>query len=136
MLTLAEFVHAELKRLHRGLAKTLAERTPGQLHTVPGGHPKANTIAWGLWHYARTEDNVVRWVLQDRRPSVWTEGGYAEKLGLPPAAPGRARPSCASGASASAARTCTSSRATSTTACRRAASSATRSSPKSSRRPR
>ena len=66
MLTLSEFVHAELKRLHRGLDKTLTDLTPEQLHTVPAGHPKANTIAWGLWHYARTEDNVVRWVLQAR----------------------------------------------------------------------
>jgi len=92
MLTLTEFVHAELKRLHRGLDKALADLTPEKLHTVPGGHPKANTIAWGLWHYARTEDNVVRYVLQGRRPSVWTEGGYAEKLGLPPVAQGTGMP--------------------------------------------
>lgn len=92
MLTLAEFIHADLKRLHRGLDKTLADLTPEQLHAVPGGHPKANTIAWGLWHYVRTEDNVVRYVLQDRRPTVWAEGGYAEKLGLPPAAQGTGMP--------------------------------------------
>jgi len=55
---------------------------------VPAGHPKANTIAWNLWHYARTEDNVVRFVLQDRRPTVWVEGGYPERLGLHPAAQG------------------------------------------------
>ena len=38
--------------------------------TCSAGHPKANTIAFGLWHYARTEDNVVRYLLQDRRPTV------------------------------------------------------------------
>ena len=92
MSTLAEFIHAELTRLHRGLDKALTDLTPEQLHTVPGGHPKANTIAWGLWHYARTEDNVVRYVLQERRPPVWTEGGYAEKLGLPPVAQGTGMP--------------------------------------------
>jgi len=92
MLRLGEFVHAELKRLHRGLDKTLTDLTPEQLHTVPAGHPKANTIAWGLWHYARTEDNVVRYVLQGRRPTVWTEGRYAEKLGLPPVAQGTGMP--------------------------------------------
>jgi hypothetical protein len=91
-MTLAEFIHADLKRLHRGLDKTLADLTPEQLHAVPGGHPKANTIAWGLWHYIRTEDNVVRYVLQDRRPTVWAEGGYAEKLGLPPVAQGTGMP--------------------------------------------
>ena len=88
MLTAADFIRANLKRLHTGLDKSLAELTPAQLHAVPAGHPKANTIAWGIWHYVRTEDNIVRWVIQDRRPPIWTEGGYAQKLGLPPAAQG------------------------------------------------
>ena len=83
-MTAAEFVHTELKRLHKMLDGTLSGLTADQLHTVPGGHPKANTIAWGLWHVVRTEDNVVRFVVQNRRPTVWGEGGYADKLGLPP----------------------------------------------------
>ena len=83
MLTAPEFVRAQLSRLHAGLDKSLADLTPEQLHAVPGGHAKANTIAWGLWHYVRTEDNIVRWVIQDRRPPIWTEGGYADKLGMP-----------------------------------------------------
>src|SRR5204863_69523 len=62
--------------------------TSEQLHTVPAGHPRANTIAWNLWHYVRTEDNVVRFALQNRRPTVWVEGGYPERLGLHPAAQG------------------------------------------------
>jgi hypothetical protein len=88
MLTAADFIRAQLKRLHAGLDKTLAELTPTQLHAVPGGHPKANTIAWGIWHYVRTEDNIVRWVIQDRRPPIWVEGGYAPRLALPPTAQG------------------------------------------------
>jgi hypothetical protein len=88
MLTAADFILAQLKRLHAGLDTSLAELTPAQLHTVPAGHPKANTIGWGIWHYVRTEDNIVRWVIQDRRPPVWTEDGYGQRLGLPPAAQG------------------------------------------------
>jgi hypothetical protein len=88
VLTAAEFIHAELGRLHRSLDRALDGLTPEQLHAVPAGHPKANTIAWGLWHYTRTEDNVVRYVIQDRRPTVWMEGKYAERLGLPPVAQG------------------------------------------------
>jgi len=88
MLTAADFIRAQLKRLHTGLDQALAELTPEQLHTVPAGHPKANTIGWGIWHYVRTEDNIVRWVIQDRRPPIWTESGYGQKLGLPPAAQG------------------------------------------------
>ena len=88
MMTAVEFIHADLKRLHGMLDKAIADLTPAQLHTVPAAHPKANTLAWVFWHYARTEDNVVRFVLQNRRPTVWAEGGYAEKLGLPPVAQG------------------------------------------------
>lgn len=88
MLTAADFIRANLKRLHAGLDKVMAELTPDQLHAVPGGHPRANTIGWGVWHYTRTEDNIVRWVIQERKPPIWVEAGYGEKLGLPPAAQG------------------------------------------------
>src|SRR2546426_1331858 len=87
-MTLLESLSTDLRRLHDVLDKSLDGLTTDQLHTVPAGHPKANTIAWNLWHYARTEDNVVRFVLQDRRPTVWVEGGYPERLGLHPAARG------------------------------------------------
>ena len=88
MMTALEFIHAELKRLHGMLDKAIVDLTPAQLHTVPASHPKANTLAWIFFHYARTEDNVVRFVLQNRRATVWAAGGYAEKLGLPPVAQG------------------------------------------------
>jgi hypothetical protein len=88
MMTAVEFVRIEVKRLHKMLDGTLLEITSEQLHAVPADHPKANTIAWGLFHCVRTEDNVVRFVLQDRRPTVWMEGGYADRLGLPPVAQG------------------------------------------------
>lgn len=92
MVTAAEFIRAELTRLHQNLDRSIADLTAEQLHAVPAGHPKANTIAFGLWHYVRTEDNVVRFVIQDRRAPVWTEGGYAERLGLPPVAQGTGMP--------------------------------------------
>jgi DinB family protein len=87
-MTLLESLTGDLKRLHDGFDKAIDGITAEQLHAVPAGHPKANTIAWNLWHYVRTEDNVVRFVLQNRRPTVWVEGGYPEKLGLHPAAQG------------------------------------------------
>ena len=88
MMTAVEFVHVEVKRLHAMLEGTLSGITAEQLHAVPAGHAKANTIAWGLFHCVRTEDNVVRFVLQDRRPTIWMEGGYADRLALPPVAQG------------------------------------------------
>jgi DinB family protein len=85
-MTAAELVHLEMKRLHDALDGSLTGLTPEQRHTIV--NPRANSIAWVVWHVVRTEDNVVRFVLQNRRPPVWTEGGYAEKLGLPPIAQG------------------------------------------------
>ena len=87
-MTTVELMKLELARLHAAFDKAFDGLTPQQLHQVPAGHPKANTIAWGVWHYVRTEDNVVRYILQARRPIVWAEGGYADKLGLPPVAQG------------------------------------------------
>jgi hypothetical protein len=63
-MTAVELIQLELKRLRTMLDGSLNGLTPEQLHAVPGGHPKANTIAWGLWHLVRTEDNVVRFVLR------------------------------------------------------------------------
>lgn len=92
MMTLLEFVQMDLTRLHRSLDGCLADVTPEALHAVPGGTGRANTLAFNLFHVARTEDNVVRFVVQDRRPTVWQEGGYAGKLGLPPVAQGTGMP--------------------------------------------
>jgi len=87
-MTLLEFIKAELTRLHAMLDRGVADLTPEQWHTVPAGNAKANTIAFEMWHYARTEDNIVRFILQGRRPTVWMEGGWAERLGLPAVAQG------------------------------------------------
>lgn len=87
-MTLAEFIQAELTRLHALLDRAAADLTPEQWHAVPAGNARANTIAFELWHYARTEDNIVRFILQERRPTVWMEGAWAERLGLPPVAQG------------------------------------------------
>jgi hypothetical protein len=87
-MTLLESLTIDLRRLHEALDKSFDGLTSEQLHAVPAGHPKANTIAWNVWHYVRTEDNVIRFVLQDKRPTVWVEGGYPDKLGLHPAAQG------------------------------------------------
>ena len=88
MLTAADFIRTNLKRLHAGFDKVMGELTPEQLHAVPAAPSKANTIAWGVWHYTRTEDNIVRYVIQGRKPPIWVEGGYGERLGLHPAAQG------------------------------------------------
>ncbi|MBF6599486.1 MAG: DinB family protein [Dehalococcoidia bacterium] len=87
-MTLVEFIKAELKRLHATLDAATAGLTPAQWHAIPGSSPRANHIAFEVWHFYRTEDNIVRFILQDRRPTVWMEGRWAERLGLPAVAQG------------------------------------------------
>jgi hypothetical protein len=91
-MTLVEFIHSELKRLHAMLDAATRDLTPEQWHAIPAGNVNANHIAFEMWHYARTEDNVVRFILQNRRPTVWMEGGWAETLSLPPIAQGTGMP--------------------------------------------
>jgi len=43
--------------------------------------PTAHSIAYTLWHLARTEDNFQQDVNQ--RGTVWANGGYAAKWGYP-----------------------------------------------------
>lgn len=86
MLKLHEFIHQELRRLHALFDRATGDLSPEEWHATPSA--SSNSVAFIMWHYARTEDNIVRFILQDRRPTVWAEGGWAEKLGLPPVAQG------------------------------------------------
>lgn len=85
-----ELIHQELHRLHGLLEKGTEDLTPEEWHATPCA--ASNSIAFVMWHYVRTEDNIIRFLLQDRRPTVWMEGGYAERLGLPPVAQGTGMP--------------------------------------------
>ncbi len=39
-------------------------------------------IAFHAWHFVRTEDNIINFVCQDRKPPVWIRQGLPEKWGL------------------------------------------------------
>jgi hypothetical protein len=87
-MTLVEFIKSELARLHAMLDASTRDLTAEQWHAIPGGDSTANHIAFETWHYVRTEDNIVRFILQNRRPTVWMEGKWAERLALPPVTQG------------------------------------------------
>lgn len=74
-------VRAEFDRLHDLYNRGVDDLTPEQWHALPA--PQTNHIGFIVWHYTRTEDNIVRFVLQGR-PTVWMEGDWAGRLGLPP----------------------------------------------------
>ena len=92
-MTLVEFIKSELARLHAMMDNATSDLTPEQWHAIPAGNERANHIAFEMWHMYRTEDNIVRFILQNRRPTVWMEGRWAERLGLPPVAQGTGMPS-------------------------------------------
>jgi hypothetical protein len=76
---LLPYLTRELKAMHRLYDRVTSDLTDDQLnHVPPGGH---QSIAFCLWHYVRTEDNIIQFVMQ-RKPTVWMEGGWPEKFGL------------------------------------------------------
>jgi hypothetical protein len=81
MTTVAEQLRESMRNQHNMIDQAVSDLTPEQFHWAPPGST-ANTIAFTLWHYVRTEDNVVQFILQDRKPTIWIDGGYFERYGL------------------------------------------------------
>jgi DinB family protein len=85
-----DLMRDSLHQLHETWDKALADLTPDQLHFRPNG--QGNHIGFICWHYVRTEDNIVQFILQNRKPTVWLEGGYDQKFGLPRTSQGTGMP--------------------------------------------
>jgi hypothetical protein len=79
------FIREHLTVLHAFFDRVTADLSDDQAHYVAAAG--VQPIAFSLWHYVRTEDNIIRFVLQ-RRPTVWIEGGWPERFGLDPRAQG------------------------------------------------
>jgi hypothetical protein len=73
------FIRRSLKSLQGALDDSAAGLSHAQAHWRPTGG--GNHIAFILWHYSRTVDNIVRFVVQ-RKPTVWMEGKWDERFGL------------------------------------------------------
>ena len=84
-MTPLEIVGEGMRGMHGMLDKAVEEMSADQLNfrAQDGGI----SAFFSLWHYVRTEDNVVNFVVQ-RRNTVWLEGGYDERFGLPRTAQG------------------------------------------------
>ena len=74
-----ELIRNALQRLHGSLDEAMEDLSQEQAHWRP--YDQGNHIAFIAWHYTRTVDNVVRFLLQ-RRPTVWLERKLDEKFGL------------------------------------------------------
>jgi hypothetical protein len=90
-MQLTEFLRGAIRNEHNMLDEAVKGLTPEQMHFVPPG-TNGNSIAFTLWHYVRTEDNIVQFILQDRKPTVWVAGNYHERWGLEKVAQGTGMP--------------------------------------------
>jgi uncharacterized damage-inducible protein DinB len=75
-----DFFRSSFGRLHNTTLEAVKELTPDQLNFKPDA--EHYSIAWVLWHLVRTEDLILRTLVQ-KKPEIWAEGGWAAKLGLP-----------------------------------------------------
>jgi hypothetical protein len=79
-MDIIDFFRTEQKRLHSEMRSLIQDLTADEWHYLPGG--KENSIAFLVWHSVRTEDNVLRFILQGRPPR-WNEDNWHERLHLP-----------------------------------------------------
>ncbi len=80
-MDIIDFYRIEQKRLHDWMRNNVSDLSADEWHYVREG--RGNNIAFIVWHCARTEDNILRFILQGR-PTAWQEGKWHERLGLPP----------------------------------------------------
>lgn len=74
-----DFIRSSLKQMHSMYNDAVTGLTADQMHWR--ANDKGQPISFVLWHYVRTEDNIIQFVLQ-HKPTVWLEGRWNEKLGL------------------------------------------------------
>jgi hypothetical protein len=84
-MSTAEFIRSSLRQQHGMYNDAISDLTEEQLHWR--ANEKGLPASFILWHYVRTEDNIIQFVLQ-RKPTVWLERGLNEKFGLPANAQG------------------------------------------------
>jgi hypothetical protein len=74
-----DFMRSSLRQLNSDYKGAIADLSADQLHWRANDH--GCPIAFILWHYYRTQDNVIQFVLQ-RKPTVWLKEGWDKKFGL------------------------------------------------------
>jgi hypothetical protein len=78
-MTPGELLVDAFERVRDGAHDVVQGLTPDQLAERPG--PRANSIAWLLWHLARVQDDHVAEVAG--REQVWTAQGWRGRFALP-----------------------------------------------------
>ena len=79
-MNIIDFFITEQKRLHNWMGTSVSDLTLEEWHYMPQGN--GNSIAFLVWHCVRTEDNILRFILQ-RRPPRWNEEARAFRIADP-----------------------------------------------------
>lgn len=76
--------HSILRQSMRSMHALLDKAVEGMTADHFNFRPQEGGVSafFSLWHYVRTEDNIINWVTQ-QKPTVWLDGAYNEKFDLP-----------------------------------------------------
>ena len=74
-----EVVQQGLDGMHAMLDRAVPDMTADQWNARPADD--GVSAFFSLWHYVRTEDNIVNWVAQ-RQSTVWLNGEWDQHFGL------------------------------------------------------
>jgi hypothetical protein len=74
-----EYFRMGITKGHQSFIEAVKDLTDAQIHFRPLG--KGNSIAFILWHYARTEDILMNVSLQKKKP-IWNVAGWDQKFGM------------------------------------------------------
>ncbi|MEX2237438.1 MAG: DinB family protein [Dehalococcoidia bacterium] len=85
-----EYLQQQFKGMHR-LWDAALDGFDDETFNWRPNEEKSLSAAFSAWHFVRTEDNIVNFVLQ-RKPTVWMEKGYDARFGLDAKAQGTGMP--------------------------------------------
>src|SRR5260370_42461480 len=88
-LDIIDFYRLEQKRAHDWTRRGISDLAPEEWHYTIEGN--GNNIAFLIWHSVRTEDNILRFILE-KRPTIWMDGDWHDRLDLPPRGQGTGMP--------------------------------------------
>ena len=88
-MTVNDYFAHFISQLHGWYRDALADLTEEQLYFRPAD--EGNHIAFQAWHFIRTKDNVINFVLQDRKAPLWMRQNLHEEWGMPKVAQGTGR---------------------------------------------
>ena len=78
-LTPLNILRAGFDDMHK-LLDQASDLSADQLNFQPG---EGVTPFFSLWHYVRTEDNIVNFVIEKKGTTIWLDSEYDAKFGLP-----------------------------------------------------